>query len=1107
MKKPLLLYGILFLAWLSTGYSALGQVYPSTVHVQLKPPHSRYLSDYYAPTADNLKVTLVFNDYTEPFWEIKLRMRIESSSVHIQTVQGYTPQQPITMIPGVPLALSGPELENYFDYRNINLQGISVQSLQQNGRLPEGLYTFCFEVLDYNTGKVLSRKSCANVWLTLSDPPRIISPACGATLSPQVTQHNFQWQLFNTPVPNAAGMEYKLFVYEMPDPNGNPLTALTNGNFLQVFESDYLQTPYFLYDLAAPLLEPGKRYFYRVQAIDPEGKTTFKNHGFSEVCSFYYGYPENGTIKLVEPAEGKVFESAVSPIKFQWEAPNNKQKGQAVEYLLEIVKKRKDQTGEEAFRQNDMIITKKMLPTISSEDQSEWIYHFDIPDSMDCAWRVRAYANNREIAKSAIGSFMGFSRYEKTIVKNSKKGDEPDIIEKTLGCPNAGVEENNFTNWTGLEGGYKGFTDVSDINSGLTLNPVTLGTSTTDKIVIVQKGQDDNVPIQKVYQGKYAIRIGNSKKGNQATRVVYNLQVDNDNMLFKYNYAVVLVAGHGEMNQNPFFSGRIIYKDEQTDALVVICETGRKTSGEGDNFFKKHINGWEYRNWDCASCDLSSYEGKVVQVEFTVTSCDQSEHPGYAYIDGLCDEDPINLNFTINKNIYCPEEDIILDGSNTIGATSFVITMEESDANWGRPNASSERIWYFKNQSPGKLNLTQLANSPSPPNFSFKCNTYYRIKLAVSNGCVDWKEDVKLIYIQCPDFETKELYCLGENCQGIQRGSVEVISSPGFPINPISNLNELRIGPKNPKNYTYTWSPSTGLSANNVPNPIHTIGSVSYPFEYTVTATDNLGCSVSKKVKINCPPKAVRFSQTPSGDCCGTTRLELTTTATAGNYNSITWSNGAKNVDYIDVTESGTYSVTVSNECGSYTSIPTNVTTNKDKYPRYWINLSDENHHSFYSSGTNQNSYNAFYIMHVEDPKPPYGEYYATEYKLEIYYKWGQMGKIVREITGKITNCQGFSNPAIFWDGKNAKGQNVQEDVYTGKLFLKNCRYGENWMPVKVTWCDKWKRDCLEYNDCKWYHIFGESCSKWTKKQCVWYSGAYCIEEKKDYAFPITILR
>jgi|GEM_PF-6478772 len=120
--------------------------------------------------------------------------------------------------------------------------------------------------------------------------------------------------------------------------------------------------------------------------------------------------------------------------------------------------------------------------------------------------------------------------------------------------------------------------------------------------------------------------------------------------------------------------------------------------------------------------------------------------------------------------------------------------------------------------------------------------------------------------------------------------------------------------------YSFLWSPTTGLSASDIPNPV---ASPTSSTTYTVVITDGNGCSASDavQVNVNTPPTA---SITGGNNIC----LGETTTLTAAGGNSYLWSNGA-NTPAITVSPSATttYSVTVTaaNTCTASTSITVTV--------------------------------------------------------------------------------------------------------------------------------------------------------------------------------------
>ena len=239
--------------------AAYAQKYPADITPIIGPPASLFLSDYTEPGSNTLMGNVIFNDFNEPQWAFRLKLTIESARVRLQTSANYTPSAPIIVVPGVPEILSGEDWSDYLDYNNLDIRGISRAELSQGGRLPEGYYSFCLQVLDYETGDPLSRENCTSVWIQLNQPPRVVTPECGSFVNPSFTQINFQWQSFNTMSPNSfLGTNYQLTIWELTEPAADPNSAVANGMTLQVFQSELLTQPTYVYGPDDPALEMGK---------------------------------------------------------------------------------------------------------------------------------------------------------------------------------------------------------------------------------------------------------------------------------------------------------------------------------------------------------------------------------------------------------------------------------------------------------------------------------------------------------------------------------------------------------------------------------------------------------------------------------------------------------------------------------------------------------------------------------------------------------------------------------------------------------------------------------------------------------------------------------
>ncbi|MEZ4996699.1 MAG: hypothetical protein R2758_04225 [Bacteroidales bacterium] len=79
--------------------------------------------------------------------------------------------------------------------------------------------------------------------------------------------------------------------------------------------------------------------------------------------------------------------------------------------------------------------------------------------------------------------------------------------------------------------------------------------------------------------------------------------------------------------------------------------------------------------------------------------------------------------------------------------------------------------------------------------------------------------------------------------------------------------------------YIWSWAPSAGLSATNIPNPVAKPASTT---TYTVTVTDASGCTATNTVTIEVRPPLTAVATATNyliGDCpASTTTLDVTVT-------------------------------------------------------------------------------------------------------------------------------------------------------------------------------------------------------------------------------------
>ncbi len=262
--------------------------YPVVATVQLNPPYSLYLSDYAAPDVQRMQVTLLMKDLTETNYKCRLRLTIEGFGTTLQSKAAfYTP--PILLNGGEMLTLSGPDLAPYFDPKNLLIQDIDNSQFTKNGaKLPEGIYKFTIEVLDYTRNNVISNAGTAVVSTFLDYPPVINLPIANTKVEALNPQNIiFQWMPRHTASFNAAfNVVYKFRLVPLIPADRNPNDALRTTRPL--LETITPQTV-LVYGPGEQALTPGNNYAVQVQAIELDGKDMFINDGYSEAVPFTYG--------------------------------------------------------------------------------------------------------------------------------------------------------------------------------------------------------------------------------------------------------------------------------------------------------------------------------------------------------------------------------------------------------------------------------------------------------------------------------------------------------------------------------------------------------------------------------------------------------------------------------------------------------------------------------------------------------------------------------------------------------------------------------------------------------------------------------------------------
>ncbi|WP_103068649.1 fibronectin type III domain-containing protein [Aquimarina sediminis] len=273
----------IFVLLLICPYIAIAQVFPVNVTPQVIPPYSLKLSEYATASSDKLILNLLLTDITESNRQVNLKFYVENNAgLAIQSTDVVIGANPIFLDGGVPLRLTNFDLQSYFQFENL----IGITPQQYSVPFPEGLYRFCFEVYDSQSGQQISRKSCTAVYLVLNDPPFLNLPNRGEQVPMRDPQNIiFQWTPRHL---NATNVEYEFTLAEIWDNQMDPQAAFLASR--PIYQTNTFATTLLYGPGETPLL-PDKTYGWRVRAMVSDGiseTSVFKNNGYSEIYHFTY---------------------------------------------------------------------------------------------------------------------------------------------------------------------------------------------------------------------------------------------------------------------------------------------------------------------------------------------------------------------------------------------------------------------------------------------------------------------------------------------------------------------------------------------------------------------------------------------------------------------------------------------------------------------------------------------------------------------------------------------------------------------------------------------------------------------------------------------------
>ena len=304
---------LLFIVLLFSAGTSNAQHYPVQCNVQLIPPYSVHLADYYQGSNQKLLVNLTLKDLNHADLSVRLRISIEGQGIKLITKDDFIPKAPVLLQAGTPELLYGDRLEEYLAPEHMNFSGITQKQFLKTGRLPEGVYKFTVEVFEARRQEKVSNTATSMAWMLLNEPPVITAPANNKLLkATDPASIFFNWLPRHMNSQNAlADVEYEFTMVEIWPVNQSAEEAIRSKEPL--LKTVFRNTS-FVYDAQYPMLVPGRQYACRVRAFSSQQKEMFKNEGYSPVVSFVFGEECKPPLMVdVDPALGGSAQLSIVP--------------------------------------------------------------------------------------------------------------------------------------------------------------------------------------------------------------------------------------------------------------------------------------------------------------------------------------------------------------------------------------------------------------------------------------------------------------------------------------------------------------------------------------------------------------------------------------------------------------------------------------------------------------------------------------------------------------------------------------------------------------------------------------------------------------------------
>ncbi len=209
-------------------------------------------------------------------------------------------------------------------------------------------------------------------------------------------------------------------------------------------------------------------------------------------------------------------------------------------------------------------------------------------------------------------------------------------------CINSNFSLGDFSNWSGTtgtvpnNGGTPYDTPGFIIGQHEIITTQFLDSYTGNALIVPPPGNN------------FVCKLGNTIAGYGAESISYQINVDQSNRLFIYEYSLVLEnPGHAIIHEPRFI---VKITDVNGNIIPGDCSYYETYGGDTNNNFNQ-LPMLTYSPWQKVAIDLSQYIGQTLKIQFTTMDCGLGAHWGYAYLTAKCRPYSLDLNTQCNGNV------------------------------------------------------------------------------------------------------------------------------------------------------------------------------------------------------------------------------------------------------------------------------------------------------------------------------------------------------------------------------------------------------------------------------------------------------------------------